>query len=233
MQTPVHSTLHVPGANSVATTLLRNVPLLSALGESELAIISRSARLKSCARGTTVCAAGITSGSIYVLVRGRAKVFIQDGAGREMILRILGPGEFFGETGLIDSSARTSVVMLEACELISIAKSDFTQCLAANFDMTRYVIRELVTRLRDAEIQIGTLALTGVLGRVLQLLRQAAEVVDGRKVVRKKLSHQDIASRVGASREMVTRTLKRLRLQGLVEIHGRSIIVRDDLLSSR
>lgn len=223
----------VSGTPRISTTLLRNVRLLSLLGETDLAMIARVARRESCARGSLIFAAGNPSDSVFILISGHIKVFMEDVEGREMILRILGPGEFFGEMGLIDNNAPwASVVTLEACELIRIARSDFTRCLAANFDMTMTVMRDLVKRLHDANNLIGSLALVDVLGRVVHLLRQAAEVVDGQKVVRKKISVQDIARRVGASRETVSRVLKHLQLRGQVEVLGDSLIIRDDLLPS-
>jgi CRP/FNR family cyclic AMP-dependent transcriptional regulator len=148
-----------------------------------------------------------------------------------VILSLLGPGEFFGEMGLLDDSPRSaSVVTQEPCELLSISKTDFKRSLAENFDLSLTVMRGLVKRLREADRKIGSLALMDVYGRVARLLLEMAEDVDGEKVVVKKLSKQDIAKMVGASREMVSRVMKDLQLGGYFEVRGRSIVLRDNIL---
>jgi CRP/FNR family cyclic AMP-dependent transcriptional regulator len=81
---------------------------------------------RSASRGTTVMGAGDATDSLYIVLSGRLKVMMSDSDGKEVILAILGPGEFFGEMGLIDDEPRSaSVVTLEACELLSISKRDF------------------------------------------------------------------------------------------------------------
>jgi CRP/FNR family cyclic AMP-dependent transcriptional regulator len=133
--------------------------------------------------------------------------------------------------GLLDDSPRSaSVVTLEACELLTISKTDFKLSLAENFELSLMVMRGLVRRLREADRKIGSLALMDVYGRVARLLLEMAEDIDGEKVVVKKLSKQDIAKMIGASREMVSRVMKDLQLGGYIEVRGRSIALRDNIL---
>jgi len=219
------------GIPPVSTALLRNVPLLSLLSGSELALLARVVTRRSYARGTQILGAGDPTDSLYILISGRIKVFMGDLDGKEVILSILEPNEFFGEMGLIDNSPRSaSVVALEPCELICISKSDFKRCLADNFDMAMTVMRGLVKRLREADKQIGSLALMDVFGRVARLLLETAEIVDGEKVVTKKLSKQDIARMIGASREMVSRVMKHLQEAGYIEVRADTIVIRDNIL---
>jgi CRP/FNR family cyclic AMP-dependent transcriptional regulator len=148
-----------------------------------------------------------------------------------VILSILGPGEFFGEMGLIDDSPRSaSVVAIEACELLSITKRDFKKCLAENFEMAMAVMRGLVRRLREADRKIGSLALLDVYGRVARLLLDMSENVEGEKVVTKRLPKQDIAKMIGASREMVSRVMKDLQMGGYIEVRGSNIVLRDSII---
>jgi CRP/FNR family transcriptional regulator, cyclic AMP receptor protein len=219
------------GTSHVSTALLRNVPLLSVLGENELALLTRVVTRKPFARSSLILGAGDPTDSLYILISGRIKVFMSDLDGREVILSILGPGEFFGEMGLIDNSPRSAnVVALDPCELLCISKRDFKRCLAENFDMAMAVMRGLVKRLRDADNQIGSLALMDVYGRVARLLLEMAEVIDGQKIVTKKLAKQDIARMIGASREMVSRVMKHLQSGGYIEVRGDTIIIRDNIL---
>ena len=219
------------GTPHVSAALLRNVPLLSVLGEDELALLTRVVTRKSFARGGLILSAGDPTDSLFILLSGRIKVFMSDLDGREVILSILGPGEFFGEMGLIDNSPRSAnVVTLDPCELICISKRDFKRCLAENFDMAMTVMRGLVKRLREADNQIGSLALMDVYGRVARLLLEMSELVDGQKIVTKKLAKQDIARMIGASREMVSRVMKHLQSGGYIEVRGDTILIRDNIL---
>ena len=186
---------------------------------------------KSAPRSTTIMAGGDPTDSLYIVLSGRLKVMMSDSEGKEVILSILGPGEFFGEMGLIDDEPRSAtVITIEPCELHSIAKRDFKKCLADNFEMTMAVMRGLVKRLREADRKIGSLALLDVYGRVARLLLDMAENVDGEKVVTKRLPKQDIAKMIGASREMVSRVMKDLQTGGYIEMRGSTIVLRDTIM---
>jgi len=212
----------------ISPALLREVEVLSALRGYELDALARAATRVSCARGALISAAGNSTDAVHILLSGRVKISLK-GAGREIILGVLGPGELIVEMDVLEESpASANVVALVACELILIDKRDFRRCVAGNSDMALRVVRELERRQRNAECLIGTLLGSDVLGRVLGLLRQAADSVNGRKVMRRKLSHQDIASRVGSSRVAVTQALKRLQLQGRVEIRDGCMIIHDE-----
>ena len=220
------------GPAHVSTLLLRNVPLFSVLPENQLAVLTSLVSRKTFPRGTTIIAAGDTTESLYVIISGRLKVMMSDDEGREVILAILGPNEFFGEMGLLDDHPRSaSVVAIEACELLTLAKRDFKKCLADNVEMTMTVMRGVVKRLREADQKIGSLALMDVYGRVARLLLEMSEIVDGQKVVTKKLAKQDIAKMIGASREMVSRVMKDLQAGGYIEVRPGSILLRDNILA--
>jgi len=216
---------------TVSTAVLRAVPLFASLPEDQLRMLTTTVSRRSVTRGTNVVAAGDLTDSLYIIISGRLKVMMSDADGKEVILAILGPGEFFGEMGLIDDSPRSaSVLTIEPCELLAITKRDFKNCLAGNFDMTMALMRGLVRRLREADRKIGSLALLDVYGRVARLLLDMAETVNGQKVVTKRLPKQDIAKMIGASREMVSRVMKDLQLGGFIEMRGSSIVLRDTIL---
>ena len=216
---------------TVSTAMLRAVPLFASLPEDQLRMLTTTVSRRSVTRGTNVVAAGDLTDSLYIIISGRLKVMMSDADGKEVILAILGPGEFFGEMGLLDDSPRSaSVLAIEPCELLAIAKRDFKSCLAGNFDMTMALMRGLVRRLREADRKIGSLALLDVYGRVARLLLDMAETVNGQKMVTKRLPKQDIAKMIGASREMVSRVMKDLQLGGFIEMRGSSIVLRDTIL---
>jgi len=218
-------------ATAVSTAVLKTVPLFQSFPEDYLRTLTTVVTRKSAPRSTTIMGAGDATDSLYLVLSGRLKVMMSDSDGKEVILSILGPGEFFGEMGLIDDAPRSaSVVSIEPCELLSIAKRDFKKCLAENFEMAQAVMRGLVRRLRDADRKIGSLALLDVYGRVARLLLDMSEDVNGQKVVTKRLPKQDIAKMIGASREMVSRVMKDLQMGGYIEVRGSNIVLRDSII---
>ena len=220
------------GPASVSTLLLRNVPLFAVLPESQLNVLTSMVTRKTFSRGTTIITAGGPTDSLYIVISGRLKVMMSDDEGREVILAILGSNEFFGEMSLVDDSPRSaSVVAIEACELLSLAKRDFNKCLEDNFEMAMTVMRGLVKRLREADQKIGSLALMDVYGRVARLLLEMSEEVNGEPIVVKKLAKQDIAKMIGASREMVSRVMKDLQSGGYIEVRPEGIVLRDNILA--
>ena len=218
-------------ATMVSTAVLKAVPLFASFPDDQLRLLTPVITRRSLPRSTTVMASGDPTDSLYIVLSGRLKVMMSDAEGKEVILSILGPGEFFGEMGLIDDEPRSAtVVTIEPCELLSIAKRDFKKSLAENFDMNMAVMRGLVRRLREADRKIGSLALLDVYGRVARLLLDMAENVDGEKVVTKRLPKQDIAKMIGASREMVSRVMKDLQMGGYIEMRGSTIVLRDTIM---
>ena len=218
-------------ATTVSTAVLKAVPLFTTISEEQLRMLTTMVTRRSASRNTTIMSSGDATDSLYIVLSGRLKVMMSDSEGKEVILAILGPGEFFGEMGLIDDEPRSaSVVTIEACELLSITKRDFKRCLAENFEMAMAVMRGLVKRLREADRKIGSLALLDVYGRVARLLLDMAENVNGEKIVTKRLPKQDIAKMIGASREMVSRVMKDLQTGGYIEMRGSNIVLRDTIM---
>ena len=218
-------------AATVSTAMLRSVPLFASFAEEPLRTLTTVVTRRSVTRGTIIMAAGDPTDSLYIVLSGRLKVMLSDADGKEVILTIIGPGEFFGEMGLIDDAPRSaSVIAIEPCELLAITRRDFRKCLAENVEMSMAVMRGLVRRLREADRKIGSLALLDVYGRVARLLLDMAETVDGQKMVTKRLPKQDIAKMIGASREMVSRVMKDLQVGGFIEMRGSTIVLRDSIL---
>lgn len=218
-------------AAPVSSTVLRTVPLFASVPEEQLRLLATVITRRSTTRGSIVMAAGDPTDSLYIVLSGRLKVMMSDADGKEVILSILGAGEFFGEMGLIDDSPRSaSVLAIEPCELLAISKRDFKKALAENFEMSMAVMRGLVHRLREADRKIGSLALLDVYGRVARLLLDMAETVDGQKMVTKRLPKQDIAKMIGASREMVSRVMKDLQTGGFIEMRGSIIVLRPSVV---
>jgi len=201
----------------LSLVVLRNIPLFSGLDERELERLSKVAIRRRAARGEQVVRAGEDAETLIVLLTGRAKVTNFDEEGREIILAWLSPGEFFGEMGLIDGSPRSAnVVAVEPCELLILGKHEFERCMQDNFQVAKKLMQILVRRLREADRNIESLALLDVYGRVARLLLDMSEDASGKRVVRQKISKQDMARMIGASREMVSKVMRDLEIGGYI-----------------
>ena len=222
---PLSSTQQ-PAAGRSTLSLLQKIPLFACLLETQFEQLARMAVPRKVARNTTIVRAGDSTDSLFVMVSGSAKVLNRDEEGREVILTLLGAGECFGEMGLIDGSPRSAdVIANESCELLMIAKRDFVHALADNFDLCLSIMKSLVLRLRDANRKIESLALMDVYGRVAKLLLDLSVVEGGRRVIVRKVSKQDMAKMVGASREMVSRVMKDLEGSGYIRVEGGRVIL--------
>ena len=210
----------------LSLVVLRNIPLFSGLDESELERLSKVAVRRRAARGEQVVRAGEDAETLIVMLTGRAKVTNFDEEGREIILAWLSPGEFFGEMGLIDGSPRSAnVVAVEPCELLVLGKHEFQRCMQDNFQVVQKLMQILVRRLREADRNIESLALLDVYGRVARLLLDMSEDESGKRVVRQKISKQDMARMIGASREMVSKVMRDLEVGGYIISEGDHITI--------
>src|SRR3954469_8024730 len=198
--------------------LIRRVPLFSLLTNDQAQGIADSVVKRRFRRGEIVVEHGKKSNALYILLTGRARVLTADSRGREVILAVLQAGDYVGEMSLIDNEPHSATVRCELqCDVLILGRPDFSPCLPENSSLSYAVMRGLVTRLRSADRQIESLALLDVYGRVARTLLDMAEEVDGEKVIKSKVSRQDMAKIVGASREMVSRVMKDLEERGIIE----------------
>ena len=215
-------------SSAVSTTVLKSVPMFSGFSQDQLRALGAMIMRRGAPRGSTVMREGDAADCLYVVVTGRLKVLMGEADGKETILSIIGAGEFFGEMSLIDDNPRSATVTaIEPCELLAITRRDFRRCLVENSDLAMAVMRVLVRRLREADRKIGSLAMLDVYGRVARLLLDMSESVNGQRVVTKRISKQDIAKMIGASREMVHKVMKDLQVSGYIEVQGSTIVLRD------
>jgi CRP/FNR family transcriptional regulator, cyclic AMP receptor protein len=205
---------------------LKAVPFFTQLNEHELDVVRSVASERSYAKTAVVLTEGEMGDSLYMIQSGKVKVVIGDEEGREIILKILGPGDFFGEMSMIDKEPRSaSVTTLEPATFLVLTHAAFERCVEQAPRIAKVVMQILAQRVREADRKIGTLALMDVYGRVASTLLELAVVTNGKLVVGEKLSQQDLANMVGASREMVNRILKDLTERGFISIESKSITI--------
>lgn len=215
--------------------LLRRVPLFSMLTTSQAAVVAQAVVKRRYRKGDAIVEQGKKSSSLTILLAGRARVVSADARGREVILATMGAGDYVGEMSLIDDSPHSASVIAEVqTDTLVLDQLEFARCLPESDSMAYSVLRGLVHRLRQADRKIESLALMDVYGRVANaLLEFAGDVTrsaDGSAVIRGKVSRQDMAKMVGASREMVSRVMKDLEERGFIETQDDgSLVVRPHL----
>lgn len=204
-------------------------PLLPDLDESEIEALSACATVQTFKKNAGIISEGDLSDSIFIIQSGRVKVFLTDRDGGEVLLNIHGPGEYFGEMVLDEGPRSASVMTLEPSRFLVISKGDFRRFLSAHPDFAMKLINRLMRRVRALTENVGNLALLDVYGRISRVLHKLAVEQDGRLVVIEPLTQKDIASRVGASREMVSRILKDLVAGGYIRLEDKRIAILKDL----
>ena len=210
--------------------MLPNIPLFSDLEEEELKALSSKAVTRHYPRNTIIINEGDISDSLYCILSGRVKVFLNDDEGKEVILNNQGAGDYFGEMALLDSGPRSASVMtIEDSKMVIISKPDFDEFLFLHRDAMRKIMCGLIKRLRALTDNVRSLALMDVYGRVARVLLELAVEEGDTLVIREALTQQDIANRVGASREMVSRILTELKTGGYIEVHKKHIVIKEKL----
>lgn len=213
--------------------LVRRVPMFSVLTEAQAWTLSQSIVKKRYKRGESIVEQGGRSNALFIILAGRARVVSVDAKGREVILAVLHPGDHIGEMSLIDGEPHSASVSAEAqTDVLMLGRVAFLQSLPENSSMSFSIMRGLVHRLRRADSKIESLALMDVYGRVARALMEMSEEEGAERIIGNKLSRQDLAKMVGASREMVSRVMKDFEQQGLVvEREDGSTIVREHMAS--
>ncbi len=199
--------------------LIRRVPLFSMLTAVQAESVAGAVIKRRYKRGEAIVEQGKQSNALSIILTGRARVVTTDARGREVILATLHPGDYIGEMSLIDNEPHSATVRAEVqTDVLVVGRLEFARCLPESSSMAYAVLKGLVQRLRQADRKIESLALMDVYGRVARaLLESAAQDREGKAVIREKVSRQDMAKMVGASREMVSRVMKDLEERGFIE----------------
>jgi CRP-like cAMP-binding protein len=219
------------------SAILRTIPIFSSLSDAQIAKLARLTTLRLCRKDEVIFYEDEEGDFFFVILDGRVKVTLLGipdrftrGYGREVVLSILGPGDFFGEMALVDNEPRSATaVAIEESELLCLHRSDFQSALTDYRGVTQALLRSLTARLRKANHQLATLAIVDGYGRVarglLDLAReQGRRSKDGRMTI-KQASATQIADNVGTTQKTVTRMLADLEEQGLILVKKDEIVV--------
>lgn len=206
---------------------LATVALFNGLDRIELERFAEVTREKSYPKGSVILFEDDPGDSLFVVREGRVKVVLIGEDGREVILGVLGVGEYFGELSLIDDRPRSAhVIAMEDSNLLVLRREDFRRRVESSPNVAWALLTELSRRLRRADDKIGGLVLLDVPGRIARLLLDLAEE-SGTNAIEKSLTHQTIAQMIGASRETVSRAMKDFQDAGWITVERRRIALAD------
>lgn len=215
--------------------VFREFALFAGLDDRELAAIAAIAKPRKYARDEVVFHADESGDNFCLIQKGRVKVTIISPEGKEIILSMLGPGDFFGEMSLLTDEPRSAtIVAMETLEILTIWRGDFLKMLEGNFAITGKILAEMSRRLRTASARIESLATMDVYGRLarffLDLAKKQGEDQGNGYVSVVRPTHQAIANMIGTSRETVSRLMHDLNERKLLRSKGKTIFIRREAL---
>lgn len=198
---------------------------LAPLTQETLRAIATSGIVRQFPKNTILINEGDVGDSLYIILTGRVKVFASNEAGKEVVLDFHGPGEYVGEMALDNEPRSASVVTTEPTSCAVVSRANFREFVLAHPEFALNLIEKLIQRMRRTTESVKSLALSDVYGRLVRLLTGLAKDVGGVQVVPERLTQQDIAERVGASRDMISRLMKDLVAGGYLSVEDRTITI--------
>lgn len=210
--------------------MLEQVPIFAELPRAELEAIERCAVVRSFPKNAVVVVEGDRSDALYAILEGRVKVYLTDERGREIVVNIKEAGDYFGELAALGDTPRAASVMtLEPSKFAIVQAADLKACLRRQPEVAMGVIQAMARHIGRLTENVRDLALLDVYQRVARLLLRLAVKQDGKSVIARRPSQQDIANHTGASREMVGRVMKELATGGYITIEDKKIIIEKEL----
>lgn len=204
---------------------LKSIPLFQGVQESDLRALAERTITRSYPKQAIIVNEGDESDSLYLILAGRVKIYLSDETGKELILAIKGPGQYFGEMVLDGEPRSASVMTLEPAQFACLSRADFKAFLLKHAEVALQLIQNLIRVARGLNQNVRSLAMLDVYGRVARILLELAVERDGKMVIPERLTQKDLAARVGASREMINRILRDLTTGGYVSVEDGRITI--------
>ena len=208
--------------------VLEKVDLFAHLPAAAFDSLCGTLKRRKFAKNTVIVTEGESCHNFYIVESGTLKVFVSSPDGKEAILNIHKVGDYFGELALIDGQPRSaSVITQTESVLLVISRQDFLQFLQDYPEVGLDLMKALVQRIRELTHSVRDLALLDVYGRLVNLLESRYSGVQASGQPR--LTHQDMANMVGASREMVSRIMRELTIGDYIEQTAHTYLIKKRL----
>jgi CRP/FNR family transcriptional regulator, cyclic AMP receptor protein len=221
--------LRFSGDPTEATVTTTPASGTSPLADATLAQIAASGITRAFPKSTVLIHDGDVGDALYIILSGRVKVYASNEEGKEVVIDFHGPGEYVGEMSLDGAPRSASVVTMEPTTCAIVNRAQFREFLLSHPDFALHLIEKLIHRIRVATENVKSLALSDVYGRLVRLLNTLAQPDNEVWVVPEKLTQQEIAARVGASRDMIGKLIKDLTVGGYLSVDDRTITIHKKL----
>jgi CRP/FNR family cyclic AMP-dependent transcriptional regulator len=210
--------------------MIENVSIFTGMDPNDIALIEQRMVRRTYPRNTIILSEGDKSDSLYVILSGKVKVYLNDENGKEAIINYQEAGEYFGELSLIDDYRRSASIMTTVKSTMAImSKQAFHQVLQSNPNICIHLLKDMVHRVRALTDEVKSLALSDVYGRLSKTLMSLAEEKNGQLVIQGHVTQQELANRIGASREMVCRIFKDLVKGGYITSSHNQYVINKQL----
>ena len=211
---------------------LKSVPIFSELPAEKLRQISRLGTRKLFRKDAVILHENETGSALFVIISGKVKVSRASDDGKEIILSILNPSDFFGEMAIIDGLTRSaSVTALEESELFLVQRPQFLDLLYEHPEISIALLQELTRRLRSSDMRIKSLSLRDAEGKVatviLQLADDVGKIRHGKVEIERLPFQHDLANMAGTSRETISRTIHTFVKRGMIELEGTKLTINN------
>ncbi len=221
-------------SKEISIAKLRGIPMFSDMSEGDLAMFADMVQLRRYPKGAFIVNQNEMGSSMYLLVSGRVKVSLASTDGKELALNYLEAPAHFGEMSLVDAEPRSAdVIAVTEVELFSLDAKDLSHAIQINPRLALSLIATLSRRLRHTIARLEDMAFHDASHRVMRVvLNVATASYEARGVpVIQGLTHYDIATLAGTSRETASRIISNLAKEGALATKGRKLIV--DLIKLR
>jgi CRP-like cAMP-binding protein len=210
--------------------VLKNIPLFADIRDEILEKIFDLVQKRVYKRNNIILMEEDAGDTLFILSKGSVKITRLSDDGREVILSILGDGDFFGEMSIFDGESRSAnVIALEDSEVFILKRGDFLDLLEKHPKIAIALLQEMAVRLRRSDQQIEGLSLSDAENRIAMSIIRLAEdlgvIKMGQVIINNLPFQQDIANMAGTSRETVSRMLNALERKGLIQRKGRKLII--------
>jgi len=221
-----------PLRDSNAVQALQVVPFFTNLQEDHAGELAKALVPRRFGPGQVIFHLGDPGGLLYVISRGKVKISHTTPEGQEVVLAILGPGDFFGELALLDDAPRSATsIALEPTETWTLHREEFMHYLTDNPDFALHVLKTLARHIRRLNTQLADIFFLDLPGRLARVLLNLADqygrrISDG-MVIDLALTQTDLAEMTGATRVSVNKALGRFRRNGWLRVVGRQVTILD------
>lgn len=208
-------------------TILRNSLLFSGMSERDLGDIAGIAVLKKAEKNETILNEGDPAESLYILGSGRVEVFKLSSEGKKQTLRIILPGEAFAEVAMFSEDVYPAYAdALSNCEMLAIPKREFIRLLKENSELSLRMISSLASLLKGFTGMVEDLCLRDVSARLAKFFLDRS-TVEERDFFLLEMKMGELAQRICTVSETLSRTLKKLRVRGIIDMKGKTITILD------